>query len=237
MQKHFRVTFFLLLVVLMFCRCSENNPLTPESILQIELAHFPLQEGYKASYKYSYSRTSGYFDNFYGKSETQWRKDGSFLLEIIESHKRSAEKAMFYKIRTTLAIHTDYHFNNPRDTVWSIGNDSTVIKEYEVMLKNGSLWYVDNAPDFKHLEQGDTTLMMASPIGSGGEMNLKLFPVITSANMSLNGVYGDTCNYYMYHSYASTVKNKGIISVYYRHCYGGITHSEDLMERCELIEH
>ncbi|MCE5272498.1 hypothetical protein LLH00_14560 [bacterium] len=228
----------VLLMIILSIACSEDSlPFGPESLAESELVYFPLQKGYKAQYSYYYKYLQvSYWEDSYGLARC-FRKDGMLNLEVIDTHVKESEKEIFYKIRTAFSLQADYYFINPEDTIWQSVPDSITIKEYDLMLKNGSLWYVENAPSFEQLDAGDTTLMMASPIGCGGKMYLRLFPFSTEDGFYSTGVYGDTCKYGSNsETYAAMLKNKGILNVVFRQTSGGIHFDEEHVVRCDLIE-
>jgi len=246
-----RITAFgLMLLAVSFAACSDDStPFGPEGLVDTELAFFPLQKGYKADYRYYYSRASRYWDIEYGESDNHWRKDGEFHLEVTDTYTNTTNKAIYYQIMSTLLIKSSYYYvsSHPQDTTWSIHSDSITTVTYNIMLQNGALWYVDNAQSFERLEEGDTTMMMASPIASGGNMSLELFPVRTFSGtpVKLSGfnTYVDTMYIYGYNSFSGdestickTKKNKGISVVSASYSHLGPSTMEDYIEMIELKE-
>ena len=104
-----------------------------------------------------------------------------FHLEVTDKHINETERVVFYKLETVFFIQEEYYlldgniYDSSEPDEEYTRNDFTVTGEYDIMFRDGSLWYVENAPDFDRLDEGDTTMMMASPVASGGDMNLKLF--------------------------------------------------------------
>ena len=90
------------------------------------MSYFPLREGYKAEYKYFFKdySSNSMFDPPY-VTDHQW--DGGFNLEVVDTYVKNTEQEIFYKIRTTLFLEPD----------------SIASNEYDVMYKNGFLWYVE----------------------------------------------------------------------------------------------
>ena len=204
-----------LVIFLLFLNCSDSNLFEPDDLIKDDLAWFPLEKGYKADYTYYYSLKTADGTN---------QLNGNFSIQVIDEYSNVNDKMVFYKIKTEFIIE---------------GGSATLTSEYDVMFNEGFLWYVENAPGFEQLDQGDTTLMMAPPIARGGEMNLKIFELsklretrflITSAGM-------DTC-YYQGNDdiYATTVKSKGIKSLWLLRGIAGTIHYSIHDERFELIE-
>ena len=166
-----------------------------------------------------------------------FQRNGTFSLEVIEELPKAAERKVFYKIRTTFAL------DNP---------DTVTTNEYDVMFAGGSLWYVANAPSFDRLDQGDTILMMASPIACGGEMNLKIFELSEYRDTRLfrTGQGGDFCDYqghvdpiprhfgyYISPIDVLTIKFKGVVNFRLSMLTGGslAINPDYIDERFELI--
>lgn len=236
-----------LAVLALFSGCSsDSNPFSPENLTLTELAYFPLQNGYRADYRYYYGRTSGYMDFHTGYIENRSWKEGEFHLEVSDVFTKADDKTVYYRIKTTLTITSSYFYNssNLQDTTWLIRSDSTTTSDYNIILQNGALWCVQNAPSFDRLDEGDTTLMMSSPIACGGEIHLDLFPVraYLGAPIILNQIssYNDNlglCKYYGYQNTScNTVKNKGIVEIEYMYSYRGLSYLEEYVEKLELIE-
>ena len=212
-----KIVFLGVFGLLIFFGCSEDsNPFMPENLPENELAYFPLTEGYKADYTYYY-RIEAYDGDF--------QRNGTFSLEVVDELPKVAERKVFYKIRTTFAV------DNP---------NTVTTNEYDVMFAGGSLWYVSNAPSFERLDQGDTTLMMASPIACGGEMNLKIFELseFRETRLLLTSREGDYCVYqgYIYPVDVTTVKLKGIKRIDLVMSNGATINYRIHRERFELIE-
>ncbi len=209
--------FLLILGLLPLLGCSDDsNPFVPENLPEHELAYFPLAEGYRADYTYYY-RIEAYDGDF--------QRNGTFRLEVVDELPKVAERKVFYKIRTTFTL------DNP---------DTVKINEYDVMFAGGSLWYVENAPSFDRLDQGDTTLMMAAPVACGGEMNLKIFELseYRETRLLLTSTEG---NYFIYqgHIYpvdVTTVKTEGVKRIDLVFGNGATINYRIHRERFELIE-
>ncbi|MCE5272501.1 hypothetical protein LLH00_14575 [bacterium] len=224
--------------------CSDDSvPFGPESLAKKDLAFFPLRKGYKVDYNYYFSEKLGYEIITGGRYENNWRKDGEFHLEVIDTYTKESEKEVFYKIRTVFVIKATYSYKSPSDTTWISRTDTTTTTEHYIMQTNGSLWYVTNAPSFERLEEGDTTLMMASPVASGGEMHLLLFPagVFGSAIYRYQGdISVDNSNICGYCDYPSgccyTEKNKGITLIEDRSIIDSQSNYDESEIRLELIE-
>lgn len=235
----------VLLLIILTIACSDNSlPFGPEGLAQTDLAFFPLRKGYKVDYTYYYVNRLGYEDNSGEIYKNTWRKDGEFSLEVIDTYTKETEKKVFYKIRTEFVIKSIYSYINPSDTSWISRTDSTTIAEHYVMQKNGSLWYVKNAPSFERLDEGDTTLIMASPVASGGEMHLFLFPagVFDNAIYRYQGAISidnsNSCAYCeMLSGCCYTEKDKGITLIEDKHStYSGLMDYDEYEVRLELIE-
>lgn len=223
----------------LFLGCSDDsNPFTPENLILTELAYFPLKQGYKADYTYQYTGKSGRWG-----IEGWGRKEGSFHLEVVDTYTKESKKAVFYKISTRFILKAIYNYTTPTDTFWISRSDSMVTAVYDIMLKNSSLWKVENAPSFDRLDEGDTTLMMASPIACGGELHLDLFPVqafgtpLTLYEVSSYDESLGLCGYYQYpNTHCNTVKNKGIVEIEYMYSYSGASFYDTVVEKLELRE-
>jgi hypothetical protein len=160
-MSRIKISFYIvcLIVSCVFYNCSDDSgPYVPEELPNNELAYFPLENGYQADYTFYYS-----FD-YSDYTVKDLRLNGTFRLEVTDTHIKEPETEVFYKLKTTFFIQEEY-----------TDNDFTLTGEYDIMLKDGSLWYVENAPSFERLDEGDPTLMMACPYGCGRNINLKLF--------------------------------------------------------------
>jgi len=236
-----------IIILLFTCACSDNSgPFTPSNIALGDLAFFPLREGYMADYRY-------YRKIRFGDPDRQESSEllalcclpGLFHLEVIDTFTK--EKAVFYRIKTSLQLYVDYcsgPYDDPLDnSSWKSGLDSLSTVEYDLLYRNNTLWYVRNAPSFERLDEGDTTLMMAAPVGRGGYMNLKMFPVgaFWGAPMEMQPsyvMYGDTLCFYQQNDprHCSMVKGRGVKSLQCSQGYWGQQGYYEMTERIELID-
>jgi len=229
--KHFLLC--LAVVALAAASCSDDSvPLAPDILARSELAFFPLQEGYSAEYAFTYDYNYDYYNALYS---TRHQYEGIFRLEVLDTRVKESTKNVFYRVRTTMFVQKEYYAHLPNwegeAVVYTI-NDSTVTADYNLLLSGGSLWYVENAPSFERLDEGDTTLMMAGPIASGGALNLKLFSCLQGV-VAISGTFpfssaGDNGSYHLeYCGYPSryvtvtTVRGKGIKNISFHEQQGG----------------
>jgi len=247
-QKRFPVfqalAVFVLLILPFLCCSDASAPLAPEEgDIQQQLEFFPLRENYSVYYKFSYKH-----DYFYGESASlklklRHNSEGSFHLEVIRV--LELDEVTYYRIRSTFLVDKEeYHQYFAKEDSISSKENFSVGTDYDVIFKDGSLWHVENAPDFERLGEGELSLMMEAPVAAGGEVDLMLFnyPRRFDLGKYEGGVQGDSS---FYHSVEEPqdwkkikfARNKGLVEIDYFTINGASTYKDITTIKFKLNGH
>ncbi len=220
-----------LVILALFSGCSDDSsPSDPQDLTSSSLTYFPLSEDYKAEYEFtceSHSRDTS------GPYQIEHEYTGAFRLEVVDTHVRESSGEMFYKLRTTLSVQREYYKKqnlsaqtDPLNEEYT-KNDYVLTDQYNIMLHNDSLWYVDGAPSFERLDLGQARMMMAWPVANGGAMDLELFNCLEMIHLEslpfTVSKTGNICGYSWVQIdilskslFIETVKGRGIRYIFYQ---------------------
>jgi len=193
-----------LAAALLLTACSKNTIVYgPENLSQDELAFFPLAPGYTADYAFSLDQR---YEPVGNGDRISHSYEGTFRLEVVDFKLQLTELSMlegFYRIKTTLNIQREHYSRTAYpagDSVAYTVSDSTVTAQYDLFYRNFALYYVQDAPDFEHLDRGRTSPMLSGPVACGGNMDLKLFECLELIDLSSipasGSTTGNTCTYH-----------------------------------------
>ena len=123
--------------------------------------------------------------------------DGTFHLGVIRVLK--LEELNYYRIRSTFLIDKEYFYKAFANEIVDsfTRKDFFISTDYEVFLRDGSLWYFESPNEVDGLGEGKLSLLMEAPVAAGGEVDLRLFnyPELFDLGKYDGGVQGDSSFY------------------------------------------
>jgi len=178
------------IVAILFLSCGkDNNLLAPEPEPQVvvsPLEYFSLSEGSRWKYMFSdhYKENKTVTGGSY--QELTHNYDGYFTLTVIKTLEYTLEEGRsdFYKLLASFIIEKEEFSHIKGDTGNNGGaaGDSSYTRNvyvessvYSLLLVNDTLWYIENAPSFNILDQGERSPMMLFSDESGAIINPRLF--------------------------------------------------------------